>query len=202
MFIKKSFQTALAIGGAAFIFGSSACSLSGDKSAGIQPGAATPFVMPTRDPNAVKYFESADELNRIKAVFAEKIGGEVKVIKLVIDENRVEMQAQDPKKPENVDEYEYRDGVMKPAVPVRLMGGGKLEDNLIKLNDVALEKIPELTREALERSKNLENPKILLVQTHLTTDGKPQILINVESTRKSAMLTCDIKGKVIEYRQF
>jgi len=200
MLLPKSFQFALAIVGISVVVGASACNLSGNNTSVSQSNIAQPQGRPTRDPNAVKYFESVEEINRSKAAFAEKIGGEIKITKMRIYEDYSEIQAQNPQKPENVDRYTYRNGALEKVVPVQIIGSGNLEDNLFKLNDVAIEKIPELVREAMERSKDLENPKILVVQIVLSTTGIPQILVNVNSTRKNAMMTCDFKGNIISYQ--
>lgn len=168
---------------------------------GNQPiNASSP--RPTRPPNAAKYFESVEEINKIKTAFTEKVGGDVKILYLNLSENYSEIQAQDPKKPENVDQYSYRDGAIEKVLPVKLSGSGKLEDNLFKLNDVALEKIPELVRDAMERSKDLENPKPSLVRIELSRDGKIEIHSNISSDRKSAYLVSDAKGKFVEYRRY
>ena len=89
-------------------------------------------------------------------------------------ENYAQIQAQDPQKLENVDQYTYRDGAFERIVPVKISGDVKLEDNLISLNDVALEKIPDLVREAMERSKDLENPNPRWCESKSTTKESPK----------------------------
>lgn len=202
MFTVKYFQTALLIACAFLISGAAACSSAGSNSPSATTGAATPFVMPTRDPNAVKYFQSVEEIKKIKSAFSEKAGGELKVMDFILAENYAVTKAQDPKKPENVDEYTYRDGALEKVVPVRLSGPGKLEDNLLKLDDIALEKIPDLVREAAERSKDLENPEVVLVRIAPSFRGKPEINVDVRSARKNAMLTSDGKGNIVEYKTY
>lgn len=201
----KSFQIALAITGISLIVGSSACNFFRQNNSSVSQSdinASQPQRRPTRVPNAVKYFESVEEINKIKAVFAEKIGGEVKVLYLNLDENYAEIQAQNPQKLENVDQYSYRDDAFERVLPVKISGFGKLEDNLFKLNGVALEKIPELVREAMERSKDLENPKPSGVRIDRNSSGKVEIHLNVNSTRKNAYLVCDAKGNIIKYDRY
>jgi len=117
MLLSKPFQTALAIAGISLIVGlSGACNILRQNDSSVSQANANliqPQGRPTRDPNAVKYFESVEEINRIKAAFAEKIGGEIKVLEMNLSENYAQIQAQDPKKPENVDQYAYRDGAME-----------------------------------------------------------------------------------------
>lgn len=169
---------------------------------GSNVNSSYPQKRPTRAPDAVKYFESVEEINKIKATFAEKVGGELKVLYLNLHDNYAEIQAQNPQKPENVDQYSYRDDAFERVLPVKISGSGKLEDNLFNLNDVALEKIPELMRDALERSKDLEDPKPSGVRIDINSRGKLEIHLNVSSTRKNAFLVADAKGKFVEYTRY
>ena len=202
----KNFQIARAIIVISLfaIFSSACSSLNQNNSSVSQTNVniSQPQRRPTRDPNAVKYFESVEEIAKIKAAFAEKIGGEVKILEMNLAENYSEIQAQDPRKPENVDQYTYRDGAMEKVVPVKISGSGKLEDNLFNINDVATEKIPDLVREAMERSKDLEDPKPSLVRLELDHKGKPEINVSISSTRKNALMVCDAKGNVIRYQRY
>lgn len=202
MSLPKNLQTALIIVGVSVTIGSSACNLAGDKSSVSQSNIVLPQRRPTRDPNAVKYFESVEEINKIKAVFAEKVGGDLKVLYMNLDDNYAEIQAQNPQKPENVDQFSYRDDAFERTMPVKISGSGKLEDNLIDLKDVALEKIPDLVRDAMERSKDLEDPKPSSVRIDMSSAGKVQINININSTRKNASLVCDAKGGFVRYSRY
>jgi len=205
MLSLKPFQIALVITGIFLTIGSSACSFLRQNNSSVSQSnvnASQPQRRPTRDPNAVKYFESVEEMNKIKAVFAEKIGGELKVMDFTVAENYAITQAQSPQNPENIDQYSYRNDAFEKVVPVKLSGDGKLEDNLFNINDVALEKIPELVREAMERSKDLENPKPQLVRVALDNKGKINISVAINSTRKNASLDADAKGNITGYSRF
>jgi len=205
MTAPKKFQIAFSIFFFSLILGSSACSYlrqnnSPDSQTNVN--ALQPQRRPTRDPNAPKYYESVEEIGKIKAAFKERIGGEVKILEMNLAENYSQIQAQDPNKPENVDQYTYRDGALEKVVPVKISGSGKLEDNLFKLDDIALEKIPELMRDTMERSKDLEDPKPSLVRIDLNHQGKVEIHLNVNSARKNAYMVCDAKGKFIRYQRY
>ena len=206
MLIQKKSQVAFSLVAVALIVGSSlACSFLRQNTSSVSQtnvNISQPQGRPTRDPNAPKYYESVEELNKIKAAFKEKIGGELKILEMNLAENYSQIQAQDPNKPENVDQYTYRDGAMEKVVPVKISGSGKLEDNLFKLDDMPLEKIPDLVREAMERSKDLEEPKPSLVRLDLNHQGKPEIHVSITSTRKNALMVCDAKGNVIRYQRY
>lgn len=157
----------------------------------------------TVTPEAEDFFES-DALTELEPKMAEKIGGEVKALDLSIYENYLKIQVQDPKKTENVDGYDYKNGVISDPIPVRLYGGGNLEQNLFKLKEVNLAKIPELIDEAREKSKDLEGAKVshVIVKKDLPFSNKVKIRVYLSGTRKSAWLVADASGKVIEYKTF
>jgi hypothetical protein len=154
-------------------------------------------------PEAEDFFES-DALSELEPKMTEKIGGEVKALDLSIYENNLKIQVQDPKKTENVDGYDYKNGVISEPVPVRLYGGGNLEQNLFKLKEVNLAKIPELIDEAREKSQDLEGAKVthVIVKKDLPFSNKIKIRVYLSGTRKSAWLVADADGKVIEYKTF
>lgn len=58
------------------------------------------------------------------------------------------VQAQDPAKPKNVDEYKYMGGSVGDPVPVKLSGDGELEANLFASSEVAWDKIPVMMEQA------------------------------------------------------
>ncbi|HEX8249736.1 MAG TPA: hypothetical protein VF599_16275 [Pyrinomonadaceae bacterium] len=153
--------------------------------------------------NSEDFFES-DALSGLEPQMAEKIGGEVKALDLSVYENNVKIQVQDPQKKENVDGYDYKNGTISEPVPVRLYGGGSLEQNLFKLKEVNLAKIPELIDEAREKSKDLEGAKIthVVIKKDLPFSNKVKIRIYLSGTRKSAWLVADATGKFIQYKTF
>ena len=209
MLLEKSSRTSSLIAIFIIVIVVSACNLLKSNDSAGQPNSGYPQQQPTRDANAVPYFASVEEINKIKAVFTEKVGGDIKPLYIYFLANYAELQAQDPKKPENVDQYSYRDDAFDRQIPVKLSGPGKLEDNLFNLNDVALEKIPELVKDALERSKDLENPKVSIVRIALNpsfidqkNENKPEISINIEGTRKNAAMKADAQGKVLDYHKY
>jgi hypothetical protein len=153
--------------------------------------------------NSEDFFES-DALSEFEAKMSEKIGGEVKVLDMSIYENNVKIQVQDPKKTENVDSYDYKNETISAPAPVRLYGGGNLEQNLFNLKEVNLAKIPALVDEAREKSQELEGAKVthVVVKKDLPFSNKVKIRVYLSGTRKSAWLVADASGKVLEYKTF
>ncbi|HEX9963154.1 MAG TPA: hypothetical protein VGB00_19640 [Pyrinomonadaceae bacterium] len=149
------------------------------------------------------FFES-DALREFEAKMAEKIGGEVMALDLSVYENFLKIQVQDPQKKENVDSYDYKNRIIADPVPVKLYGGGSLEQNLFKLKEVNLAKIPALIDEAREKSRDLEGAKIthVVIKKDLPFSNKVKIRVYLSGTRKSAWLVADASGKVLEYKTF
>ena len=104
----------------------------------------------------------------------------------------------DPAKPENVDQYDYRGEISAP-IPVRLHGSKNLEANLFSLDEVAFDRIPALTAEAMERMP-IEGGQVthIMVKRDLPFSQDVRIWVYVNGTRKSGMLKADGKGHVLK----
>src|SRR5437867_419090 len=104
--------------------------------AGAEPGLArasviaAPFPsMPTTmafessapTPRAVDYLTGTHAAEAVKQV-RDKVGEPFRVLEISVWDDRVTIQAQDPKKPENIDEYRVRGGQLEGPAPVRLFG--------------------------------------------------------------------------------
>ncbi|MCB9589954.1 MAG: hypothetical protein H6718_31355 [Polyangiaceae bacterium] len=128
----------------------------------------------------------------------EAVGGDVQAIELRIYPTRVVLQAQDPKRPSNVDQYIYKDGKVGKAVPVKLQGTGKLEDNLFPLSDIKLERIPPLAGRALSELR-LENAHVgfVSVKRDLPRSMAIRLRVKVQSPRKDAYWDTDVDGNPI-----
>lgn len=83
-----------------------------------------------------------------KELEAKLGGGPLRVLVITAERDWIEFEVQDPKKPENVDMYEYRQGRLDGPRPVQLLGEGKLEDNLFSLSEVDLTRIPAFVQAA------------------------------------------------------
>jgi hypothetical protein len=91
----------------------------------------------------------------------QQLGTPVRAFQVEIGLQRIVFSVQDPKKPENVDAYELKNGVLMPPQPVQLMLlGDPLEPKLYPLAEVPLARIPELAKAALAEL-NLEDGKVM-----------------------------------------
>jgi hypothetical protein len=110
--------------------------------------------------------KGAQELER-------QLGGPVRVLEVEMSPQRIVYQVQDPKKPENVDAYELKNGVLMPPQPVQLMLMGEpLDPKLYALAEVPLDRIPELAKAALAKL-NIEDGKVTSMTVHRKFSGIP-----------------------------
>lgn len=136
------------------------------------PAASAPASAPAAEAPAAKsrYFDDAAALRQaqesLKAL--PQFGGKPLMvfqnINFYDDEgvNRIEIDIQDPNKPENIDHYTYQfsEGKWSEPNPVRISGDGDMSANLTALNDidfaiVAEKVLPTLQQKAEE--EKLEN---------------------------------------------
>lgn len=107
---------------------------------------------------------------KLLADLKSKMGDNPRLLRVQAERHFATFQFQDPKKPENVDAWQLRDGRLEGPAPVQLIGDGELEPSLFHWSEVALGKIPELCKTALEKL-NLEAGEVVGVdvQRHFET---------------------------------
>jgi hypothetical protein len=94
---------------------------------------------------------TTDVIARAALEVEARVGAPLRLLDLQAENGMIRFQVQDPKKPANVDQYEWRNGALAGPQPVKLIGGGTVEANLYPLAAVNLEKIPEFTRAAVAK---------------------------------------------------
>jgi hypothetical protein len=169
---------------------------------GKQPGPITQQSdIPTPPPNppSVAYLEGTHAADALKQVRA-KVGEPFRVLRISIFDHSVSVQAQDPKKPENVDEYRVTGDQLHGPTPVRLLGLTSqkvLEQNLFDPSDVAIEKIPDLVREASEKVvlEGREQSPSVTIRRKLPFEESVSIDVDYSGARKNGYLHTDRHGK-------
>lgn len=133
------------------------------------------------------------------AALDEAIEGEVQALEVRIYPTRVVLQAQDPARPTNVDQYVYKNGQVGKAIPVKLQGQGKLEDNLFPLKEIRVDRIPPLAGRALTELR-LENGHVAYVsiKRDLPRSMDIRFRVKVSSPRKDALWDTDLDGNPID----
>lgn len=157
-------------------------------------------------PPLVNYYEGSHAAEAVQMVRA-KVGEPFRVLNIRIDNDEVRVQVQDPKKPENVDEYSVAHGRLdeKPT-PVRLFGDSDqktLNANVFDPATVDLTKVADLIREGNEKIQ-LEGREMtgLTIERDMFNDGRVIIDVNYHGTRKSGYLRTDRKGAHAEASVF
>jgi hypothetical protein len=142
------------------------------------------------------------------AKFKEKIGGKVMALSLTTygpsySGGFAVLQAQDPKKPENIDSYEYKGGTVSGPTPVSMMGSGKLEDNLFDLDEVNFAATPALAKEALTRL-NIEGGEvhIMVIRRNLPFSKDIRWHVSVEGPRRKGFADADKNGVIKEAKLY
>ncbi len=168
------------------------------REASVQQQSALTPPPPAPPRPAVNYYEGTQAADAIQQIRA-KVGEPFRVLKVRVDEDTVWLQAQDPKKPENVDEYRLVRGELRAPTPVRLIGHSDqetLEANLFDPADVDWTKIPDLIREANEKVQ-LEGRELsgISIDRDMFDERRPiEIDVDYRGTRKNGYLRADRRG--------
>jgi hypothetical protein len=129
----------------------------------------------------------------------KRVPSPVKALSFLVYPDHAVLQAQDPASPTRVLQYVYRGGIVTEPVPVKLMGTGKLEDNLFPLDSAKLDAIPRLSREAQGKANIPEGSVArVLVKRNLPESMDIQFRVFVTSQRRDATLDADQNGKLLE----
>lgn len=152
---------------------------------------------------AADLFET-DLIARTARDVESRVGAPLRVLDLQAENGSLRLQVQDPAKPENVDQYELRDGRLAGPLPVQLLGPGDLEASLFPLAAVDLAGIPGFARAALTK---LAIPDAKVTSLRIRVDdppgairkrlqgeaAPPRIIVRLyaDSARKKGMVDAD-----------
>jgi hypothetical protein len=137
--------------------------------------------------------------------FKKKLGGSVKALSLELEREVAILRAQDPNKPQNVDEYRYVRGIVMGPNPIQLnLLERNLDQTLFNLEEINLAATEALAKAAVERTA-VEGGKVtkmmiergLSFATDMTKTGTVRWQITVEGTRENASATADVKGNIL-----
>ncbi|XOF34192.1 MAG: hypothetical protein ACL93V_02530 [Candidatus Electrothrix sp. YB6] len=140
---------------------------------------------------------------RAIAALKKKVGGDkVMAIKLLIYPTFITLEIQDQNKKENVDAYEYKNGLASGPVPVKLIGNSDqntIDANTFNLDECDFTKVPFMVRDIQERFQ-LENEEVTLVslERNLPFSDEVQFRVYVDGTRKDGSITYDKKGNIMK----
>ena len=147
-------------------------------------------------------YENAEALADFVADLKSTLGtDDPKVLDLLVYDSYIMVKVQDPKKPENIDGYTYKEGSLGSPAPVKIMGNGKIEDNVFPLSEVNLAALPKLTEEIMGKLKDIEGGTMVgySIDRGLPFDKDIGIMPLVNSTRKSISADADRNGKLVKW---
>ena len=129
-------------------------------------------------------------------VFGEKLGRRpVRATSLVIHPSYAILEAQDPKRTDNLDAYTYRGGAVASSRPVHT--NSSFEGSLFTLDDVALDKLPAM----IEQGKRVVSvggapPSHVVIRKDLgrANAGEVGICVFFSNERRSGMACFDARG--------
>jgi len=123
----------------------------------------------------------------------------IDALSLLVYPDHAVLQARDPASPKTVVQYVYRGGLVAPPVPVKLLGTGKLDDNLFPLDSVKLTAIPKLARDAKTKANIPEGVVArVLLKRNLPETMDIKFRVFVTSQRRDATLEADETGRLLD----
>jgi hypothetical protein len=147
---------------------------------------------------ATKYQEGTHALEAVQQV-RKAVGEPFRVLEINVHTTSVSVQVQNPKKKENVDEYDVDAGKLEGPTPVRLIGTDTDEAAVIRSvfdpSEVALDKIAAVVHDA-EQKVQLEGRDEALVTIRRDDESrKVEISVLYNGSRKNASYTTDRNGQ-------
>jgi hypothetical protein len=137
--------------------------------------------------------------NRALAELKKHVPTPVEALSVLVYSDRVVLQARDPASRNNVLQYVYRGGSVQEPVPVRLIGTGKLDDNLFPLDAAKLDAVPRLVREAQAKANIPEGNVVrVLLKRNLPESMDIQFRVFVTSQRRDAYFDANQDGTLLE----
>jgi hypothetical protein len=147
-----------------------------------------------------------DNAEKAVAEIKSKIGKPCKVTEIVIEKDTLTIQAQDPNKPQNLDEYKYVAGFVSGPTPVKLNAlNDDLEKSSFPMDEINFAAVPQMIADALKQtaieggvvSKLTFQRGFAIVDNNAGSLGSARWNIEITGTRESASATANPSGKVI-----
>jgi hypothetical protein len=146
-------------------------------------------------PNLYTEASFAKALGELK----KKAPSPVQILSLLVYPDHAVLQAEDPTARGKVLQYVYRSGAVSAPEVVKLLGTGKLEDNLFPLDAAKVEAIPRLARDAQAKANIPEGTVArVLLKRNLPESMDIQFRVFVTSQRRDAYLDADQNGTLLE----
>jgi len=157
--------------------------------------AARAMAAPEKAP-AVDLFVDASDLT---AQLRKAVNGPVMIDELTLHRDSANLFIQDPRRKENLDSYDYRDGKLQPPEPVKLSGDytqASLDSDMIPLDSIDFKLIPTLIEDAKTRLKMPEGKvTVLTLKRDSEFSGEVRWHVSVTDVRHTGSVEYDLKGR-------
>lgn len=144
----------------------------------------------------VNYF---DDATNIPKLYKAKVGPPTRVLELLIYPNYGYAQIQDPKKPENVDQYDERDGNVQDGAPVKFMGhqptAADIKEDTFDIDEVDFGAVAKMVKDAPVQLK-IDDGKTthIILKRPLPFSKDVRFRVYVNGARKDGSVEYDAKG--------
>lgn len=140
-----------------------------------------------------------EPLGQALATLKKKLPGPLQVLSLLVYRDHLVLQVQDPALNERVLQYVYRASAVEGPATVKLLGTGKLEDNLFPFDAAKVTAIPRMVKDAQARANIPEgNVARVLLKRNLPDTMDVQFRIFITSQRRDAAFNADQDGKLLD----
>lgn len=149
-----------------------------------------------------RLFDDKAQLDAFVAALTAAVGNDnPSVLKMSFYDRYAMVEVQDPAKPENIDGYQWRDGKLSPPSPVKIIGSGKIADNVFPLKDVNFAGLPDLTKEVEDKVKDVEGGKMIgyVIRRGLPFNKDIEISPLTNASRKSITAEADKNAKLKKF---
>jgi hypothetical protein len=151
------------------------------------------------DANALKSAEeSLRNLPNLK-------GKEIRVFQDIhfYDDGRIMLDIQDPDKPENIDNYVFKNGKWGSPQPVQISGEGDMKENTFPLNTLKFETIESVYKQLEEKATGIEGAKITshIYVTLNVMHQTVRINTDIDGTRERWYGYFNVDGSLLEFKK-
>ncbi|MDH6574540.1 hypothetical protein [Kitasatospora sp. MAP5-34] len=145
---------------------------------------------------------TAPAMTQALQAIAGKVGASLmKVLEIDLTNVSMDIQAVDPAKPAEVNDFTFRDGSVQTPRPVDISGSdpGALEQNIFDSTTIKPDVLAKLIVDAAPASK-IEGAQVktLVIKRNTPFSTDMQILVNVDGTRATKQVRAKLDGTVTE----
>ena len=151
----------------------------------------------TTDPRPASGYLGGGGPEEAMATFRAALGDALKVREAAFYADYVIIEAQDPAKPQNIDRYTLRDGVLGDPEPVHLSSSDIVEVQVFRVRDIDWGVVAEVAAAAAERLRIEDGlPNYAYVERSHERDIRINVYVN--SPRRSGYVEADQEGNILE----